>query len=511
MQAISQGGSEHVINADACIVRAGRTQENSMPDQTQAMMSQRGRLRARYDNFIGGKWQTPAKGRYFVDSSPIDGMKLCDVARSDVEDVERALDAAHAAKDAWGRTAPAERARMLNKIADRIEENLALLAYAETVDNGKPIRETTNADVPLAADHFRYFAGCIRAEEGTLAELDNDTVAYHFHEPMGVVGQIIPWNFPLLMAAWKMAPALATGNCVVIKPASDTPLSLAVLMDLVGDILPPGVLNVVNGHGSEVGAPLASSPRIAKISFTGETTTGRQIMQYAAENLIPSTMELGGKSPNIFMADVMDADDAFFDKALEGFALFAFNKGEVCTCPSRALIQESIFEKFIEKAVARVAKIRMGNPLDPTTMMGAQASHGQLEKILAYVDVGKQEGAKLMTGGERAHLGGELENGYYMRPTVFVGPTRCASSRRKSSGRCCRSRRSGPWRRRSPSATTPSMALAPAYGRATARWRIASDARYRPVACGPTASTCIRRMRRSAATSTRATAARPTG
>ncbi len=392
-----------------------------MPDQTQAMMSQRSRLRARYDNFIGGKWQAPAKGRYFVDASPIDGMKLCDVARSDAEDVERALDAAHAAKDAWGRTAPAERSRMLNKIADRIEENLELLAYAETVDNGKPIRETTNADVPLAADHFRYFASCIRAEEGTLAELDDNTVAYHFREPMGVVGQIIPWNFPLLMAAWKMAPALATGNCVVIKPASDTPLSLAVLMDLVGDILPPGVLNVVNGRGSEVGAPLASNPRIAKVSFTGETTTGRQIMQYAAENLIPSTMELGGKSPNIFMADVMDADDAFFDKALEGFALFAFNKGEVCTCPSRALVQESIFDKFMEKAVARVAKIKVGDPLDPTTMMGAQASRGQLEKILAYVDVGKQEGAKLMTGGERAHLGGELENGNYMRPTVFVG------------------------------------------------------------------------------------------
>ena len=387
-----------------------------MLDRTQAMLSQRSRLGARYDNFIGGKWQPPAKGRYFVDSSPIDGVKLCDVARSDAEDVERALDAAHAAKDAWGRTAPAERARMLNKIADRIEENLELLAYAETVDNGKPIRETTNADVPLAADHFRYFAGCIRAEEGTLAELDNDTVAYHFHEPMGVVGQIIPWNFPLLMAAWKMAPALATGNCVVIKPASDTPLSLGVLMDLIGDILPAGVLNVVNGHGSEVGAPLASSPRIAKVSFTGETTTGRQIMQYAAENLIPSTMELGGKSPNIFMADVMDADDAFFDKALEGFALFAFNKGEVCTCPSRALVQESIFDKFMEKAVARVAKIRMGNPLDPTTMMGAQASHGQLEKILAYVDVGKQEGARLMTGGERAHLGGELEGGILHAP-----------------------------------------------------------------------------------------------
>ena len=392
-----------------------------MLERTQEDLLHRSRLRARYDNFIGGRWQAPAKGRYFVDPSPVDGTNLCEVARSDADDVERALDAAHAARDAWGRTSPAERSRLLLKIADVIDDNLDLLAYAETVDNGKPIRETRNADVPLAADHFRYFAGCIRAEEGTLGELDNDTVAYHFKEPMGVVAQIIPWNFPLLMAAWKLAPALACGNCVVIKPASNTPLSLAVLMDLIGDILPAGVLNVVNGHGSEVGAPLASSPRIAKVGFTGETTTGRQIMQYAADNLIPSTMELGGKSPNIFMADVMDADDAFLDKALEGFALFAFNKGEVCTCPSRALVQESIFDKFMEKAVARVAKIKMGHPLDPTTMMGAQASHGQLEKILAYIDVGKQEGAKLATGGARAHLGGELENGFYVRPTVFVG------------------------------------------------------------------------------------------
>jgi aldehyde dehydrogenase len=392
-----------------------------MNDQPQFLVSPRSRLRARYDNFIGGKSQPPVKGRYFTDSSPVDGKKLCDIARSDADDVERALDAAHAARNAWGRTAPAERSRLLLKIADRIDENLELLAYAETLDNGKPIRETRAADVPLAADHFRYFAGCIRAEEGALSELDDNTVAYHFKEPMGVVGQIIPWNFPLLMAAWKMAPALATGNCVVIKPASDTPLSLAILMELIGDVLPPGVLNVVFGHGSEVGAPLASSPRIAKVSFTGETTTGRQIMQYAAENLIPSTMELGGKSPNIFMADVMEADDAFLDKALEGFALFAFNKGEVCTCPSRALVQESIFDKFMEKAVARVGKIKMGHPLDPTTMMGPQASHGQLEKILAYIDVGKQEGARLAIGGERAHLGGELEGGYYLKPTVFVG------------------------------------------------------------------------------------------
>ncbi len=392
-----------------------------MNDQVLYSTVQRGRLRARYDNFIGGKWQAPVKGRYFSDPSPVDGTKLCDIARSDAADVELALDAAHAARDAWGRTSPAERGRMLLKIADRIEENLELLAHAETLDNGKPIRETRAADVPLAADHFRYFAGCIRAEEGTLAELDNDTVAYHFKEPMGVVAQIIPWNFPLLMAAWKMAPALATGNCVVIKPASDTPLSLAVLMDLIGDILPPGVLNVVNGHGSEVGAPLASSPRIAKVSFTGETTTGRQIMQYAAENLIPSTMELGGKSPNIFMADVMDQDDAFLDKALEGFALFAFNKGEVCTCPSRALVQESIFDRFMEKAVARVAKIRVGHPLDPTTQMGAQASRGQLgedPQLHRYRQAGGcATHDRRRAGASRGRTGERL----LPRPTVFVG------------------------------------------------------------------------------------------
>jgi aldehyde dehydrogenase len=392
-----------------------------MLDKAQKSKLDVSRLRTRYDNFIGGAWRAPVKGRYFTDKSPIDGGTLCEVARSDAEDVERALDAAHAAKDKWGRTAPAERARLLNEIADRIDENLELLAHVETRDNGKPIRETLNADVPLSADHFRYFAGCIRAEEGTLGEIDNDTVAYHFHEPLGVVGQIIPWNFPLLMAAWKMAPALVAGNCVVIKPASDTPMSLAVLMDLIGDVLPPGVLNVVFGHGSEVGAPLARSPRIAKIAFTGETTTGRQIMQYAAETIIPMTLELGGKSPNIFFADVMDKDDAFLDKALEGFALFAFNKGEVCTCPSRALVQESIFDKFMEKAVARVAKIKVGDPLDPTTQMGAQCSKGQLEKILNYIDIGKKEGAKCMTGGERANLGGALKDGFYVKPTVFVG------------------------------------------------------------------------------------------
>ncbi|MFY9875221.1 MAG: aldehyde dehydrogenase family protein [Rhodomicrobium sp.] len=392
-----------------------------MLDKPQQSQTDAGRLRARYDNFIGGEWQAPVKGRYFTNKSPIDGSTLCEIARSDADDVERALDAAHAARYKWARTAPAERARILNKVADRIDENLELLARVETRDNGKPIRETMAADVPLAADHFRYFAACIRAEEGTIGEIDHDTIAYHFKEPMGVVAQIIPWNFPLLMACWKLAPAVAAGNCVIIKPASDTPMSLAVLMDLVGDLLPPGVLNVVFGHGSEVGSPLARSPRIAKVAFTGETTTGRQIMQYAAETIIPQTMELGGKSPNIFFADVMDEDDAFLDKALEGFTLFAFNKGEVCTCPSRALVQESIYDKFIEKAVARVAAIKVGDPLDPATQMGAQCSKGQLEKILEYIDVGKQEGAKCLTGGARAELGGALKNGFYVKPTVFSG------------------------------------------------------------------------------------------
>jgi aldehyde dehydrogenase len=378
-------------------------------------------LKTRYENFIGGKWTAPVKGRYFTDKSPIDGHILCEVALSDADDVERALDAAHAALPGWKRTSPATRARLLTEIADRIEANLTLLATVETRDNGKPIRETLNADVPLAADHFRYFAGCIRAEEGSIGEIDEDTVAYHFREPLGVVAQIIPWNFPLLMAAWKLAPALVCGNCVVIKPASDTPMSLAVLADIIADVLPPGVLNVVFGRGSEVGTPLARSSRIAKVAFTGETTTGRQIMHYAAETIIPQTMELGGKSPNIFFADVMDKDDGFLDKALEGFALFAFNKGEVCTCPSRALVQEDIFDEFVERAVARVAKIKVGDPLDPSTQMGPQCSKGQMDKILEYIDIGKAEGAKCMTGGGRAHLGGRYDDGNFLKPTVFVG------------------------------------------------------------------------------------------
>ncbi|WP_419730524.1 aldehyde dehydrogenase [Lichenicola sp.] len=379
---------------------------------------------ASYDNFIGGTWRPPVNGRYFDNPSPVNGRVLCRVARSDARDIDLALDAAHAAKEAWGRTSVADRALMLNRIADRIEANLDLLARAESWDNGKPIRETTNADVPLCADHFRYFAGCIRAQEGGLSEIDHDTVAYHFHEPLGVVGQIIPWNFPLLMACWKLAPALAAGNCVVMKPAEQTPASILVLAGLIADILPPGVLNIVNGFGLEAGKPLASSPRIAKIAFTGETTTGRLIMQYASQNLIPVTLELGGKSPNIFFADVAAEDDDFLDKAVEGFVMFAFNQGEVCTCPSRALIDERIYDRFMEKALARVAAIVQGDPLDPNTMVGAQASSEQVEKILSYFDIGRQEGAEVLIGGEQLSLPGELAGGYYVKPTVFRGHNR---------------------------------------------------------------------------------------
>jgi aldehyde dehydrogenase len=378
-------------------------------------------LRARYDNFIGGKWVAPVKGGYFDNVSPTTGQVICRVARSQAEDVERAIDAAHAAADRWGRTAVAERARMLNRVADRMEEYLPFLAAVETYDNGKPIRETNLADLPLAVDHFRYFASCVRAQEGSLGELDDDTVAYHYHEPLGVVGQIIPWNFPILMAAWKLAPALAAGNAVVIKPAEQTPMSLLVLAELVQDILPAGVLNIVNGFGLEAGKPLASNPRIAKIAFTGETTTGRLIMQYASENIIPVTLELGGKSPNIFFEDVLREDDAFVDKALEGFAMFALNQGEVCTCPSRALVQRSIYERFMERAVNRVQSIRQGDPYDMSTQIGAQASNDQFEKILSYIDIGRKEGAKVLTGGEANKLEGDLSGGYYIKPTVFEG------------------------------------------------------------------------------------------
>jgi aldehyde dehydrogenase len=378
-------------------------------------------LRSHYDNYIGGKWVAPVRGQTFENPSPINGKIVSTHARSTAEDIELALDAAHAAKDKWGRTPPAERALVLNRIADRIEEKLDLLATIETIDNGKPIRETKAADLPLGVDHFRYFAGVLRAQEGSLSEIDHDTVAYHFHEPLGVVGQIIPWNFPLLMAIWKLAPALAAGNCVVLKPAEQTPLAILAMMDAIGDLLPPGVLNVVTGFGIEAGKPLAQNKRIAKIAFTGETTTGRLIMQYASENLIPVTLELGGKSPNIFFADVAAEDDDFFDKALEGFTMFALNQGEVCTCPSRALIHESIYDRFMERALARVRKIKQGDPLDPSTMIGAQASNDQLEKILSYIDIGKGEGAEVLIGGDRATLEGELAGGYYVNPTVLRG------------------------------------------------------------------------------------------
>jgi aldehyde dehydrogenase len=363
----------------------------------------------------------PAKGEYFDNVSPVTGQVVCQVARGTAEDIDAALDAAHAAKDVWGKMSSTDRSNIMLKMADRMEANLDLIALAETIDNGKPIRETTAADIPLAIDHFRYFAGCARAQEGSISEIDHDTIAYHFHEPLGVVGQIIPWNFPILMAVWKLAPALVAGNCVVLKPAEQTPMSILVLIEIIGDLLPAGVLNIVNGFGVEAGKPLASSKRISKIAFTGETTTGRLIMQYASENLIPVTLELGGKSPNIFFADVMDADDDYFDKCLEGFAMFALNQGEVCTCPSRALIQESIYEKFIERAIARVKAIKMGSPLDPATMIGAQASNDQLEKIMSYIDIGRQEGAEVLTGGERAVHQGELAEGYYVTPTVLKG------------------------------------------------------------------------------------------
>ncbi|GAA4633871.1 aldehyde dehydrogenase family protein [Actinoallomurus vinaceus] len=373
-----------------------------------------------YDNFIGGEFVPPVEGEYFDDPSPVDGQVFTRVARSRAADIELALDAAHAAADRWGATSVAERSVLLGRVADRIEENLERLAVAESWENGKPIRETLAADLPLAVDHFRYFAGVIRAQEGTISQLDDDTVAYHFHEPLGVVGQIIPWNFPLLMAIWKLAPALAAGNCVVIKPAEQTPASIMLLIELIADLLPPGVVNVVNGFGVEAGKPLAANPRIAKIAFTGETTTGRLIMQYAAQNIIPVTLELGGKSPNIFLADVMAADDDFLDKAVEGFVMFALNQGEVCTCPSRALIDASIYDEFIARCVARTEAIVGGNPLDPATMIGAQASSDQYEKILSYLDIGRKEGAQVLTGGGTRTVPG-LEGGYYIEPTIFTG------------------------------------------------------------------------------------------
>ncbi|MBN8530441.1 MAG: aldehyde dehydrogenase [Alphaproteobacteria bacterium] len=394
---------------------------NKIFSEVTAKLGSKVSIKKKYDNFIGGKFVAPVKGQYFDNISPVTGQVYCQAARSTAEDIELALDAAHKAKDAWGKTAAAERAALLNKIADRMQENLEVLALVESFDKGKPIREATFADVPLAIDHFRYFAAAIRMQEGGISQIDENTTAYHFHEPLGVVGQIIPWNFPLLMMAWKLAPALAAGNCVVIKPAEQTPVSAMVMMELIADILPEGVLNVVNGFGIEAGKPLAQNPRINKIAFTGETSTGKLIMNYASENLIPVTLELGGKSPNLFFADLFDRDDELLDKAMEGFAMFALNQGECCTCPSRVLVQESVYDKFVEKAVARVKKMTIGNPLEMTTMIGAQASEEQMNKILGYLDIGKKEGAKVLTGGERCVLEGDLKGGYYVQPTVFAG------------------------------------------------------------------------------------------
>ena len=378
-------------------------------------------FKPRYEHWIGGQWVPPVQGRYFENISPVNGKPFTEVARGTAEDIDAALDAAWAAAPAWGKTPVAERALVLHRVADRMEQNLEMLAVAETWDDGKPVRETINADIALAIDHFRYFAGAIRAQEGTLSQLDDNTTSYHFHEPLGVVGQIIPWNFPILMGVWKLAPALAAGNAVVLKPAEQTPASIMVLMELLADILPPGVVNVVNGFGVEAGKPLASSPRIRKIAFTGETTTGRLIMQYASQNIIPVTLELGGKSPNIFFEDVAAAQDSFYDKALEGFAFFALNQGEVCTCPSRALIQGSIYDRLLADGVERVKGMVQGNPLDLDTQVGAQASNDQLQKILSYIDIGKQEGAKVLVGGERNVLDGDLAEGFYVSPTVFEG------------------------------------------------------------------------------------------
>lgn len=375
----------------------------------------------KYNHFIGGQWVAPASGEYFDNISPINGKVFTQAARGNKEDINKALDAAHFAFETWSKTSAAERARVLLAIADVMEKNLELLARVETVDNGKALRETRAADIPLCIDHFRYFAGVIRADESTMSEHDENTISINLQEPLGVVGQIIPWNFPLLMASWKIAPALAAGCTTVVKPAEQTPTGIMVLMELIKDVVPPGVINVVTGFGPEAGKPLATSDRVAKVAFTGETTTGRLIMQYASENLIPVTMELGGKSPNIFMPSIADADDEFFDKCVEGAVMFALNQGEVCTCPSRILVHESIYDKFMERVVARTKAIKMGNPLDGVTMMGAQASNDQYEKILSYMDIGRQEGAEVLCGGAAANLGDDLNDGYYIQPTILKG------------------------------------------------------------------------------------------
>ena len=378
-------------------------------------------FKKKYDNFIGGEWVAPVEGKYFENVSPVTGKVFCEIPRSSAADINLALDAAHAAAPAWGKTSVQERSNMLLRIADRIEQNLEMLAVAETWDNGKGVRETLNADIPLVVDHFRYFAGCLRSQEGTAADIDETTVSYHFHEPLGVVGQIIPWNFPILMAAWKLGPALAAGNCVVMKPAEQTPASILLLLELIADLIPAGVVNIVNGFGEEAGDALATSKRVAKIAFTGSTAVGSYILKCAADNLIPSTIELGGKSPNIYFEDVLEQEDDYVDKCLEGFLLGYFNQGEVCTCPSRALVQESIYDNFLERIVERSKTIIQGNPLDTDTMVGAQASKEQMDKILSYMDIGAEDGAQLLYGGERNVLDGNLAGGFYVKPTLFAG------------------------------------------------------------------------------------------
>jgi len=378
-------------------------------------------FKPRYQNFIGGQWLEPANGNYFDNISPVNGKVFCQIPRSDAADIELALDAAHKAKDAWGTTSVTERSNTLLRIADKLEQNIEMLAIAETWDNGKAVRETLNADIPLAVDHFRYFAGCLRAQEGSIGEIDENTVSYNFHEPLGVVGQIIPWNFPILMAAWKLAPALAAGNCVILKPAEQTPASILVLMELIEDILPAGVLNIVNGYGKEAGQALASSKRIAKIAFTGSTPVGSQILKCAAENIIPSTVELGGKSPNIFFNDVINQEDEYLSKCIEGAVLAYFNQGEVCTCPSRLLIQEDAYPKFIEMVIKRAKAIKRGSPLDTETMVGAQASQQQFDKILTYIEIGKKEGAEVLMGGNIEQVSSEISDGYYIQPTLLKG------------------------------------------------------------------------------------------
>lgn len=466
---------------------------------------------SRYDHWIGGEYVPPARGQYFENPSPVNGRPFTEIARGTAEDIEHALDAAHAAAPAWGATSAGDRASVLNRIADRMEAHLEELAVAESWENGKPVRETLAADIPLAIDHFRYFAGALRAQEGSLSQLDEDTVAYHFHEPLGVVAQIIPWNFPILMATWKLAPALAAGNAVVLKPAEQTPASIHVWLSLVADLLPPGVVNIVNGFGAEAGKPLASSPRVAKIAFTGETTTGRLIMQYASENIKPVTLELGGKSPNIFFDDVWSADDDFRDKALEGFTMFALNQGEVCTCPSRALIQRGHYSEFLEAGIARTEQIVPGHPLDTDTMVGAQASNDQLQKILSYLDIGRQEGAKVLTGGERIEYDGELAGATTYSRRSSRATTGCGSSRRRSSARSSPSRPSRTSTTRSAPRTTPCTGSERACGPATRTPRTGRAAPSRRAGSGRTAITRTRRTRRSAGTSSPVSAGRTTG